>query len=253
MNRNPLFWNENSQSFCGRLRQLLSIKFKDLTDSVMIESPFRETTRNGKVILRFVRLAITSNAFVIASVKEHDSATRLGRYRLDLSSHESLTVYPWKSIKLSVFKRSKRQTIKVIFPNKSTRYYELRKMPKMKVYWNFWCSYIEELKATRRRWPFIVVFDNYTNQLNFDYDSIQNANDDKKHSVRKWTDKYLYLGSLREVEDKIRPRPVPGLGKTEEIKLLYLKPRYFGCWEQSEHWVQCGESSPEIDCLVNNK
>lgn len=63
----------------------------------------------------------------------------------------------------------------------------------------------------------------------------------------KWTDKYLYLGSQRETEDKVRPVPVPGLGRAEEIKLLYLKPRYFGCWEQSEHWVQCGDSTLEIN------
>lgn len=54
------------------------------------------------------------------------------------------------------------------------------------------------------------------------------------------------MGSKRELEGQSRPSPVPGLGCTENIKLLYLKPQYFGCWDQSEHWVQC-ESSKKFD------
>lgn len=65
-------------------------------------------------------------------------------------------------------------------------------------------------------------------------------------TYRKWNDKYLYLGSKREAEDKLRPVPIPGLGKTDEIKVLYLKPQYFGCMDQAEHWVQCGQSMSDV-------
>lgn len=65
---------------------------------------------------------------------------------------------------------------------------------------------------------------------------------------KRWIDKDLYLGSVRHAEDQIRPTPVPGLGRTDEIKLLYLKPEYFGCWDQAEHWVQCDEVLETTTC-----
>lgn len=45
-----------SLSFCESLRSLLSRECKELTETVAIENAFKETTRDGKDILRFVRL-----------------------------------------------------------------------------------------------------------------------------------------------------------------------------------------------------
>ncbi|KPI91271.1 hypothetical protein RR46_14775 [Papilio xuthus] len=58
--------------------------------------------------------------------------------------------------------------------------------------------------------------------------------------IPTWLDKHLYLGEKRAIEDKNRPVPVPGLGKNVEVKSLYVKPQYFGHWDESEQWVQCG-------------
>lgn len=50
----------------------------------------------------------------------------------------------------------------------------------------------------------------------------------------------MFLGEKRAIEDKNRPVPVPGLGDNVEVKSLYVKPQYFGHWDESEYWVQCG-------------
>ncbi|KAL0883871.1 hypothetical protein ABMA27_015947 [Loxostege sticticalis] len=103
-------------------------------------------------------------------------------------------LYPLDTIKLTVFKKSQRQSIKLC-STADTRYFELEQWSKRQ----------------------------------------------KKRIT--WTEKNLYLGSNRDAEDNIRPKPVPGLGPTEDIKVFYLKQKYFGCWDQSEHWVQCNSSS----------
>ncbi|KAF9801857.1 hypothetical protein SFRURICE_009710 [Spodoptera frugiperda] len=240
----------------GTIKKLLSSEYREFNDTILVESPFRETTRDGKDILRLVQLGLTSRAFIIAY--EHDimgkQTTSRGGSPLCRASSviEILSMYPWESIKLSVFKKTKKQIVKATFINDGVRYFELIEMPKRNIFWSLWRLNIKELNSSYKKWPFVVI------------SSIKNCNEDVvekrvpecielrfiKHTEKEkwatWTDKYLYLGSQREAEDKIRPVPVAGLGRAEEIKLLYLKPRYFGCWEQSEHWVQCGDSSLDV-------
>ncbi|XP_021184645.2 uncharacterized protein LOC110372343 [Helicoverpa armigera] len=240
----------------GTIKKLLSSEYQEFDDTILIESPFKETTRDGRHMLRFVQLGLSSRAFIVAS--EHDitgkntttsEGTPLCR---ESSVIEILSLYPWESIKLSVFKRTKKQTLKASFINKGIRYFELRDIPKKKIFWTLWCSNIKEVNSSKRKWPFSVsphAKANYSKKTEgrvaecIELRFIKHG-EKQKHS--KWKDKYLYLGSQREAEDKVRPVPIPGLGRAEEIKLLYLKPRYFGCWEQSEHWVQCGNSSLDI-------
>lgn len=40
--------------------------------------------------------------------------------------------------------------------------------------------------------------------------------------------------------------PVQGLGPPEDIKIINLKPQYFGCWGQTEHWVPCEISNQRV-------
>ncbi|XP_028158213.1 uncharacterized protein LOC114351273 [Ostrinia furnacalis] len=143
--------------------------------------------------------------------------------------------YPLDTTTLTVFKKSKRQSIKLCFNMITTRYFELGQWSKRRVFWKLWCIHVVELNTEKHKWPFVQSQNNskYT-----DADDILS----KKKTI-KWTDKYLYLGSKREAEDNNRPKPVPGLGPPENIKLLYLKQKYFGCWDQSEHWVQCDSNS----------
>ncbi|KAI8440185.1 hypothetical protein MSG28_001575 [Choristoneura fumiferana] len=97
------------------------------------------------------------------------------------------------------------------------------------IFWKLWCLHVDEITRGIKLWPHL--------------------SDTFKCSLRKrWTDKDLYLGSIRHAEDQIRPTPIPGLGRTDEIKLLYLKPEYFGCWDQAEHWVQCDEVLETTTC-----
>ncbi|CAB3224936.1 unnamed protein product [Arctia plantaginis] len=249
-NKNP------SLSFSESLRRLLSRECKDLTDTVAIESAFKETTRDGKDILRFVRLALTSKAFVIACEKEQVAPSHVGSHQNVENLQELIKLYPWRSVKLSVFKKSKRYCVKVLFLDKSIRYFELRGIPKMKIYWHLWRRYIKELNNAKKKWPFtdqsIARKGNYNEKTQCIELCVAKPKR-KKYPPPKWTNKYLYLGPTREIEDKNRPCPVPGLGNTEEIKLLYLKPEYFGCWEQSEHWVQCRESSSEFASQNNEE
>ncbi|KAJ8724988.1 hypothetical protein PYW07_015946 [Mythimna separata] len=234
----------------GTIKKLLSSEYNEFDGTILVESPFAEITRDGKVILRLVQLGLNSKAFIIASERDitgKDASTSDGTPLCRESSViEILSLYPWESIRLTIFKTSQRQVLKATFINDGVRYFELRDIPKKKIFWSIWCSCIKELHCSDKKWPFSLSTQVDTRKKEFrvaECIELRFIKHTEKEKRFRWTDKYLYLGSTREEEDKIRPVPVPGLGRAEEINLYYLKPRYFGCWEQSEHWVQCGDSS----------
>ncbi|XP_030032465.2 uncharacterized protein LOC115448965 isoform X2 [Manduca sexta] len=199
----------------GLIKQLLVNKNRD--DRILVENIFKETTRNGKQILRWVYLALTPTNFIIGSEKvlKHFTSESYISYRDDL--RKILSFYPLKAIDLTIFKKSRRQSLKVCFQGIRTTYYELESNSKRNTFWKMWNIYISELNNETKIWPFNGSHNKYR---------------------LRWIDKYLYLGDKREIEDQNRPIPVAGLG-SKFIKLLNLKPQYFGCRTQSDHWVQC--------------
>ncbi|KAL0839529.1 hypothetical protein ABMA28_016229 [Loxostege sticticalis] len=196
-------------------------KYEECDDTVIIESPFVETTRTGKY-MNSVIMTLTPRTLMIRPIHIKSIFTQLNQVDY---------LYPLDTIKLTVFKKSQRQSIKLC-STADTRYFELEQWSKRQIFWKLWCILVVELNKDKRMWPFLKS---------------QNSTDADKIMRRKkritWTDKNLYLGSNRDAEDNIRPKPVPGLGPTEDIKVFYLKQKYFGCWDQSEHWVQCNSSS----------
>lgn len=70
---------------------------------------------------------------MIAYEKEQVTPSHIDSHQNAENSQELIKLYPWKSVKLSVFKKSERYCIKVLFLDKSVRYFELRGIPKMKV------------------------------------------------------------------------------------------------------------------------
>ncbi|XP_053600239.1 uncharacterized protein LOC128669430 isoform X2 [Plodia interpunctella] len=217
----------------GKLRRFLSEEYKNLGihDSILLESPFIETTRSGKYLYK-VLLGITLHQVMVAL----DFSPNVKMKETDSHNINLQYIYPLEFAEIIVFKRSRRQALKLCIKYGKNRYFELAAMNKRQIFWDLWCYQIAALRNT-------YVPKRHDRQTNY-----KNNEEKKKHP--QWRDKYLYLGSRREKEDKRQPVPVPGLGPTEEIKLLYLKPQYFGCWDQTEHWVQCEISGSTLSEVI---
>ncbi|XP_049865500.1 uncharacterized protein LOC126366434 [Pectinophora gossypiella] len=232
----------------GKTHKLLS---EHLDDTVLIESPFEEITREGTQC-RSVLLALTKNKFVVVVRRKVQSNPKLYYNRIE-SEH------PLEEVHLSIFKKSHKQILKACFPGRIVKYFELGAFNKRKIFWDLWRNHVKELKKDFKIWPFTLtplITSMYDDGIPNDYDETPSGvGDSKEEEVPKyelkWTNKNLYLGSKREAEDKIRPQPIPGLGRPEDIQLFYLKPEYFGCWDQAEHWVQCGESTLDTNRDTN--
>ncbi|XP_060800720.1 uncharacterized protein LOC132901849 [Amyelois transitella] len=221
----------------GKLRKVLSKEY-NFHCTILLESPFIETSRSGKY-LQFVLLALTPEQVLIA-IETAPMVSKLNERDANNNNINLQYLYPLELVHIKVFKRSHRQTLKVCIESGKTRYFELAAMKKRKIFWKLWCNHISGLPISSK------IQANVKGKSTKDHQTDCIIIEGKKKKNFRWRDKYLYLGSKRETEDKVRPIPVPGLGPTEDIKLLYLKPKYFGSWDQSEHWVQCGSSGSTI-------
>ncbi|XP_063380383.1 uncharacterized protein LOC134667005 [Cydia fagiglandana] len=204
--------------------KLLLKRERNIEDTVLIESPFEEETRSGSYCDTVI-LAITPKKFVIAA--EKNAERKKERFIEDdpnIDNFSVVSVYPLTSVQIAVFKRTRRQALKVVFNGLITRYFELGKFDRRKIFWQLWCGHVKEIRRNSPKWP---------------YEMTKSAISRAQNTLR-WTDKDLYLGSKREVEDQIRPIPIPGIGRTED-KLYYLNPQYFGCCDHTEHCAQCNE------------
>ncbi|XP_063374745.1 uncharacterized protein LOC134662447 isoform X2 [Cydia amplana] len=205
----------------GMIKLLLK-KECNVEDTVLIESPFKEETRLG-VYCDKVILAITPNKFVIAAEKNAEcKKERFTENDPNIENVSLVSIYPLTSIQIAVFKRTHRQSLKVVFNGLITRYFELGRFDRRKL----WCHHVKEIRRNSPRWPYEMT-----------KSAIARA-----QNTQRWTDKDLYLGSKRQIEDQDRPIPIPGIGRTED-KLYYLKPQCCGCCDSysTEHWAQCSE------------
>ncbi|XP_064214970.1 uncharacterized protein LOC135267115 [Tribolium castaneum] len=95
---------------------------------VLIESPFAQTTKEGRG-LRQVHLGLTPSKLVLATdvlpPVEKSSVKFLPGIDPDIETFELIAIYPINCVNLSVYRRRKRQTIKAHFCNNRVFYFEL--------------------------------------------------------------------------------------------------------------------------------
>ncbi|KAJ2950673.1 hypothetical protein O0L34_g8933 [Tuta absoluta] len=241
-------------------REFLS---KQLDEMVLIESPFQETTRDG-LDLGSVLLALTSRQLVVIMRKRINLNPGIYYNRIDAQ-------YDLNDVQLSIFKQTRRQVLKACFYNKAIKYFELGICKKRKIFWKLWCDHVRELKSEHKKWPFRTLNEIYSthSRTRVVSNTTANYNDPKppnevlhdevivnsesRRTRNRWTDKYIYLGSKREEEDRKKPVPIEA-ESPEGIKLFYLQSDLAGCWDQGDHWMQCGESargSPRVDSHIS--
>lgn len=111
-----------------RVQKLLFSEYCDFEDMVLLESPFAQTTREGKG-LRQVHLGLTPSKFIIATdilpPVEKSLVFFIPGIDPTIETFELIAVYPIDCINLSIFRRHKRQTVKAHFCNNRVYYFEL--------------------------------------------------------------------------------------------------------------------------------
>lgn len=125
-----------------RVQKLLFSEYCDFEDMVLIESPFAQTTREGKGIRQvhigiFLKvkltiienLGLTSSKLVLATdvlpPVEKSFIGFIPGIDPDIETFELIAIYPIECINLSIFRRHKRQTLKAHFCNNRIFYFEL--------------------------------------------------------------------------------------------------------------------------------
>lgn len=194
----------------NRIQKLLFSDYCDFEDMVLVESPFAQTTREGKGI-RQVHLGLTPTKLILAAdvlppVNLLD-VNYLAGIDPDIETFELVAVYPIECVNLSVFHRRKRQTLKAHFCNDRILYFELGGLVKRNMFWNLWCERVtflnpEDPGSSRSETSVATSTSNSTLYL---LDTKKGVNEAGLHQfwckfgygnpvAPKWTDRYLYMG-----------------------------------------------------------
>ncbi|XP_014614036.1 PREDICTED: uncharacterized protein LOC106792265 [Polistes canadensis] len=147
-------YNENvSETENNRIQKLLLSEYCDFSDTVLVESPFAETTRDGHG-LRQVALGLTPQRLIIAAdVFKQNSNHFLCPVDLDpsIESFELVSVYPLDYITLTIFARRHRKTLKGRLIDGRIHYYELGGINRREIFWKIWCDHIRGLLERKRK------------------------------------------------------------------------------------------------------
>lgn len=97
----------------NRIRKLLLSEYHEFSETILVESPFAETTRNGRGI-RQVALGLTPTRLIVAADILQTNPDFFCPPGIDASieSFELVSVYPLEYVTLSVFRRRRRRTLK---------------------------------------------------------------------------------------------------------------------------------------------
>ncbi|XP_014254954.1 uncharacterized protein LOC106669770, partial [Cimex lectularius] len=107
----------------NRIQKLLFTEYSDMQDMVLLESPFAQTTKDGRGI-RQVQIGITPSKLLLASdYLEQDDPTL--KVDPEISTLELLSMLPIECVNISVYRRRTRNTIKAHFCNDQVLYFEL--------------------------------------------------------------------------------------------------------------------------------
>ncbi|KAK9870955.1 hypothetical protein WA026_009917 [Henosepilachna vigintioctopunctata] len=201
----------------NRVQKLLFSEYSDFEDMVLIESPFAQTTKQGRGI-RQVYLGLTPTKLVLATdvipPVEQSCAYCNPRLDPDIETFELIAIYPVECVNLSVFSKQKRQALKAHFCNNIVLYFELGGFERRKMFWNLWLERIRFLTpddSNSSKSETSVASDSTTSTLYLvESKQVVKKNGGKQlwckfgtgnsqsALLQKWTDRYLYLGKSFE-------------------------------------------------------
>ncbi|KAJ8964093.1 hypothetical protein NQ317_004946 [Molorchus minor] len=219
---------------------------------VLIESPFAQTTKDGKGI-RQVHLGITPSKLILATdvlpPVEFSSFSYIPGVDPEIETFELIAIYPVECVNLSIYRRKRRQALKARFCNNKVLYFELGGFEKRGMFWNLWCEKIKFLcpgdsassrsetsVATSTTGSTLYLLDKKIVSVNgmrqlwckfgpnavFDTNLISEVFGNSQTSMAgRWTDRYLYMGkNFNDIG--VDYRPVINRPATEEF--LKKKP-----------------------------
>nr|XP_015834967.1 PREDICTED: uncharacterized protein LOC103312818 isoform X2 [Tribolium castaneum] len=200
--------------------KLLFSEYCDFEDMVLIESPFAQTTKEGRG-LRQVHLGLTPSKLVLATdvlpPVEKSSVKFLPGIDPDIETFELIAIYPINCVNLSVYRRRKRQTIKAHFCNNRVFYFELGGFENRTMFWNLWCEKVKFLSPeSGSSHSETSVATSSTNSTIYLVDSKQVVKPNGLTQVwckfgtgnsqaPKWTDRFLYMGKNFEEYSNYKP------------------------------------------------
>ncbi|XP_066145401.1 uncharacterized protein [Euwallacea fornicatus] len=235
----------------NRVQKLLFSEYCDFQDLVLIESPFAQTTKDGRG-LRQVHLGLTPSKLILAT----DVLPWIGLENVtynpfidpEIETFELIAIYPVECVNLSIYRKKRRQALKAHFCNNRVFYFELGGFERRGMFWNLWCEKVKFLcpadSGTSRSETSIAssttgsslylvdkkvitingvrqVWCKYGPNSRVDTHLIKEvASDDRQSLVRKWTDRYLYLGKDLQ-ESSLDYKPITKFPCSEE----FVRPR----------------------------
>ncbi|ENN74908.1 hypothetical protein YQE_08486, partial [Dendroctonus ponderosae] len=176
----------------NRVQKLLFSEYCDFEDLVLIESPFAQTTKEGRG-LRQVHLGLTPSKLILATDILPPIQLENVAYNPcidpETETFELIAIYPVECVNLSIYRRKRRQAIKARFCNNRVQYFELGGFERRGMFWNLWCEKVK----------FLCPGDSGTSRSETSVATSTTGSslylvDKKVTRVKNWTDRYLYLG-----------------------------------------------------------
>ncbi|XP_018312586.1 uncharacterized protein [Mycetomoellerius zeteki] len=249
----------------NRIRKLLLSEYHEFSETILVESSFAETTRNGRGV-RQVSLGLTPTRLIVAADILQTNPGFFCPPYIDASieSFELVSVYPLEYVTLSVFRRRRRRTLKARFIDGRANYYELGG-ERRRVSWKIWCEQIRRLLACKTNGSSLSETTAASSSsssalylLSSEIEIRSNRDAKCKRSIFRvwnhyggagdyvaptWTEKNLYLGPYYNelMNGNYTPVPVRFAGASlEDLKyeLEDRTPRYIA-YEKSCHSWPC--------------
>ncbi|KYN37990.1 Ras guanine nucleotide exchange factor E [Trachymyrmex septentrionalis] len=247
----------------GRIRKLLLSEYHEFSETILVESSFAETTRNGRGI-RQVSLGLTPTRLIVAADILQTNPCFFCPSCIDASieSFELVSVYPLEYVTLSVFRRRRHKTLKARFIDGRVNYYELGGEQR-RVSWKIWCEQIRRLLTYKTNGSSLSETTAASSSsssalylLSSEIEIRSNRDARCKRSIFRvwshyggagdyiaptWTEKNLYLGpSYNELMNgNYTPVPVRFAGASLEDLRYELEgrtPRYIACEKSCHSW-----------------
>ncbi|XP_050308206.1 uncharacterized protein LOC126744714 isoform X2 [Anthonomus grandis grandis] len=235
----------------NRVQKLLISEYCDFEDLVLIESPFAQTTKDGKGV-RQVHLGLTPSKLILATDVLPPVDRENVRYNPlidpEIETFELIAIYPVECVNLSIYRRKRRQALKARFCNNKVLYFELGGFERRGMFWNLWCEKVKFLcpsnsnssrsetsVATSTTGSSLYLLDKklvtingirqlwckFGPNISIDTKFISNVVANNSQGLgRKWTDRYLYLGKDLH-ESSLDYRPIVRMPYLDE----FVKPR----------------------------
>ncbi|XP_011880382.1 PREDICTED: uncharacterized protein LOC105568916 [Vollenhovia emeryi] len=252
----------------NRIRKLLLSEYRELSETILVESPFAETTRNGRGI-RQVALGLTPTRLIVAADILQINPGFYCPPGIDASieSFELVSVYPLEYVTLSVFRRRPDfshsiylRLIALRFVDGRANYYELGGA-RRRISWKIWCEQVRRLLAYKTNGSSLSETtaasssSSSTLYLLSSEIEVRSRNERCKRSIFRvwnhyggagdyvtptWTEKDLYLGpSYNELMNGCyTPVPVRFAGASLEDLRYELgdRTRYIACEKSCQSW-----------------